>query len=149
MRSRAPVRLALVAAALFALGGVVQAKETAPEPDATIKLVSKSVAAGVGVSWGSGEIRFKGETHALDVDGLTVGSVGANSITAVGEVYHLTKLDDLDGRYTAVTGDVTLGGGSGGLFMRNQNGVEIHMSATTQGVSLTAGVSGVKVALKK
>jgi hypothetical protein len=33
--------------------------------------------------------------------------------------------------------------------MRNQNGVKVRLVATTQGVSLTAGVSGVKLAIKK
>ena len=43
----------------------------------------------------------------------------------------------------------TAGGGGSALVMRNQNGVEVHLVATTQGVSLTAGMSGVKLALKK
>jgi hypothetical protein len=33
--------------------------------------------------------------------------------------------------------------------MTNQHGVEVRMTATTQGVSLTAGVSGVKLAVKQ
>jgi hypothetical protein len=118
-------------------------------PDATLTLESKSVAAGVGFSWGEGKLQYKGHTYKLSVDGLTVGSVGASKVTATGEVYRLNKLADFDGRYAAVVGEATVGGGAGGLIMTNQNDVEIHMTSTTQGVKLTAGMSGVKLSIEK
>lgn len=48
-----------------------------------------------------------------------------------------------------MVGGATVGGGGGGLAMKNQNGVVVELVATTQGVSLTAGVSGVKLSIKK
>ena len=152
MQPRSSLRLALVLALLVALGGVARAadKTAAKEkPSATLTLTGKSVAAGVGYSWGDGTLVYKGKSYAVTVDGLTAGQVGANSITAKGSVYHLTKLEDFDGNYTAVAAGATVGGGGGGLAMQNQHGVEVRMSASTRGLSLTAGVSGVKLALKK
>jgi hypothetical protein len=64
-------------------------------------------------------------------------------------VYHLTKIEDFDGNYTAVAAGATIGGGAGVLTMQNQNNVEVTLKATTRGVSLTLGVSGVKLAVKK
>ena len=71
------------------------------------------------------------------------------SIDAVGEVYYLKKVEDLNGNYTAATAGGTIGGGAGALSMRNSNGVMVAMTATTKGVSLTLGVSGVTLAVKK
>jgi hypothetical protein len=112
-------------------------------------LQSKSVAVGVGLSWGSGKLNYKGKTYDLNVDGLTAGSVGVSEAEATGEVYHLNKVSDFDGNYTAAVAGGTVGGGGGALIMENQNGVKIELKATTRGVSLTAGVSGVKLSIKK
>ena len=149
MKTRWLHSCALVGACLLVALGTARAAEDKAKPDATIHLSSKSVAAGVGFSWGKGTLKYQGKEYELSVDGLTVGSVGVSEVTATGEVFDLKKLQDFDGNYTAVTGGGTLGGGGGGIVMENQNGVKVRMKATTQGVSLTAGVSGVKLAIKK
>jgi hypothetical protein len=149
MEVRSLLNVAVAGIALVGVLGIATADEKKAEPDGTIELESTSVAAGVGFAWGKGKLHYKGKTYDLAVDGLTVGSVGASSIKASGKVYHLNKLEDFDGNYAAVVGGATVGGGGGGLAMKNQNGVEVEVVATTQGVSLTAGVSGVKLAIKK
>jgi hypothetical protein len=121
-------------------------KET---PSATIKLSAGSVAAGVGVSWGSGTLTYHGKSHPISVTGLDVGSVGATKVSASGSVYHLKSLEDFDGNYTAVEAGATAGGGGKVTAMQNQNGVVVHLTSTTRGVSLTLGASGVKMELKK
>lgn len=148
MKGRSLLYVAVASLCLTVTPGIVGAAEKA-KPDATISLESKSVAAGVGFSWGSGKLHYGGKTYDLAVDGLTVGSVGASSIQARGDVFHLKKLADFDGTYAAIEGGATAGGGGGVLAMKNQNGVEVHLVSTTQGVSLTAGVSGVKLSIKK
>ena len=150
MTSRSVLRGVVAVACLFGmLGGAYAEEAMKAKPDATMRLQSKSVAAGVGFSWGDGTLHYKARNYKLKVDGLTVGSVGASKVEAKGDVYNLKKLSDFDGNYTAVTGEATVGGGAGGLIMKNQNGVEIRMTSTTQGANLTAGVSGVSLAVKK
>ena len=83
------------------------------------------------------------------MNGLDVGSVGASKITASGSVYHLKSLDDFDGNYTAAAAGATVGGGGGVVAMQNQNGVVVKLAATTRGVKLTLGASGVKMEVKK
>src|SRR5947208_3596291 len=96
--------LALAVVAAFAVAPLARAAdEDNGKPDATIHLESKSVAVGVGFSWGKGTLTYKGHRHAIAVDGLTVGSVGAKSVNANGKVYHLKKLSDFDGTYAAVS----------------------------------------------
>jgi hypothetical protein len=136
-----------VAAALMASAGIGYAKE-AQKPDATVEFTEGSVAAGIGFSWGSGTLHYKGKKYPISVDGLSVGAVGVSSVSAKGKVYHLKKVEDFDGNYAAVGTGATVGGGGGVATMRNQNGVVIDVVSTTQGLKLTIGAGGVKMAIK-
>jgi hypothetical protein len=118
-------------------------------PDATLKLSGGSVAAGVGVSWGSGTLTYKGKTHKIDVKGLSVGDVGITKVEASGKVYDLKKLADFDGNYTGVAAGATAAGGGSVTTMRNQNGVTVDLVSTTQGVKVTLGAGGVDMKIKK
>jgi hypothetical protein len=120
-----------------------------PVPDARLTISAKQVAAGVGFSWGTGTLTFDGKDYEVSVQGVTVGAVGVASVTAEGDVYYLKKVQDVAGNYTGAAAGTTVGGGRAGLVMRNQNGVEIRMTATTKGVSLTIGSTGVTLSLKK
>ncbi len=52
----------VVAAALVGFGGMAAADEKA---SGTVTIESKSVALGIGVSWGDGKLHYKGKTHAF------------------------------------------------------------------------------------
>jgi hypothetical protein len=106
-----------------------------------------SVSAGIGYSWGSGTLIFQGKRYPLSVSGLSIGSVGISDYTAAGNVTGLHTPQDINGVFSAVGAGATLGGGGNVAAMRNQNGVVIHLSSTTQGVSLSIGTSGVKISL--
>ena len=118
------------------------------KPAATLKLSGKSVAAGVGISWGKGTLTYKGKKHAFSVDGLSVPDVGVSTIDATGNVYHLNKLEDFDGQYTAASAGAAVAGGAGAGTMKNANGVVINLHAVTRGVKFKLGVDGVKVKLE-
>jgi len=118
-------------------------------PDGKLALHEGSVAAGVGVSWGSGTLTYGGKEYPVQVDGLSVGDVGAARVEAAGVVHNLKKLSDFDGNYTAVGADVTAGGGAGVAAMENSNGVEIELFSTTQGAKVALGPSGVKMKIKR
>jgi hypothetical protein len=133
-------------AALGLLLSVAQAEE---KPDATLKLSGGSVAAGVGYSWGSGTLTYKGKTYDIDVSGLSVGDVGASKVEASGSVYNLSKLADFDGNYTAAGAGVTVAGGASAIAMKNQNGVTVNLVSTTQGLKFTLGAGGVSMKIKK
>ena len=104
---------------------------------------------GIGYSWGSGTLTDKGKKYPFSVDGLSVGAVGGSSITASGSVYHLKKLEDFNGNYTAATAAATVGGGAGATAMQNDKGVVIQLTSTTQGIDFKLAGSGVKINLKK
>jgi hypothetical protein len=134
-------------AALAACFTLARADEKTP--DGTIKLSAGSIAAGIGVSWGSGTLSYKGKEYPIDVKGLSVGDVGATKIEASGKVYNLKSVDDFDGNYTAVGAGLTAAGGGGVAAMKNQNGVTVELVATTQGVKFALGGAGVDMKIKK
>ena len=118
------------------------------KPDATIELSEGQVAVGIGYSWGGGTLTYKGKKHKVGVEGLSVGEVGVSRATARGEVFDLKKLEDFAGNYTAAEAGATVGGGAGATIMKNQHGVTIRMTSTTQGASLKLAGSGIKLTLK-
>jgi hypothetical protein len=137
-----------IAVAILLVGlSTVRAEDKAP--DATLKLSAGSVAAGIGVSWGSGTLTYKGKDYPISVTGLSVGDVGITKIEASGKVYDLKSLDDFDGNYTAGAVGATVAGGGAVAGMRNQNGVSVNLVATTQGVKFTLGAGGVDMKIKK
>jgi hypothetical protein len=119
----------------------------AQTPDAIIELSGGSVAASIGFSWGSGTLIFQGKRYPLKVSGLALASVGATEYTGAGSVTGLKSPQDINGVYTAVAAGATLGGGGDVAAMQNQNGVVIHMTSTSEGLSLTLATEGVKIAL--
>lgn len=146
IRSRV-IGLAVVGA-LVVFAGTGRAEE-AKTPDATIEFSGGSVAAGIGFSWGSGTLTYKGKRYPITVEGLSAGAVGATTVTASGSVHNLKKLEDFDGNYSALGVGATVGGGGGVSTMRNQNGVVIDAVSTTQGVKVAIAAGGVKMAIKK
>src|SRR5271157_2195468 len=139
---------------LFALLGVGLALllasptlSSAQAPDGVIELSGGSVAAGIGYSWGSGTLIFQGQRYPLKVSGLSIGSVGIAEYTAAGSVEGLKSPQDINGVFTSVEAGAALGGGGNIAAMKNQNGVVIHLTSTTAGLSLSLAAEGVKISL--
>jgi hypothetical protein len=43
-----------------------------PKPSGKVSIESRSIAAGIGVTWGDGKLSFKGKDYPFSIDGLTV-----------------------------------------------------------------------------
>jgi len=138
------------AAASLAVLGVLAAPMTlaAAEPSATIKFHGGSVAFIAGVHWGSGDLYYHGKRIPLKVNGLSVGSIGASSFEAEGEVFHLHHLKDIEGTYGAAGASATAGAGAGEVDMQNGAGVEIRAHSVSQGLQLSLAASGVDIRIK-
>jgi hypothetical protein len=118
-------------------------------PDATLMMSEGQVAFGIGFSWGKGVLTFQGKEYPFKVSGLSVVDVGITKATSSGKVFNLKKIEDFNGNYTAGSAEGTVAGGAGVLKMKNQNGVEIELVSTTQGVNLKLALEGVKITLQK
>jgi len=131
--------------AFVCVSGLATADE---KPDGTVSIESKSVALGVGVSWGDGKLRFKGKTHTFSIKGLSVLDLGISKVSAQGKVYHLAKVEDFSGNYAAAEAGAAVGGGMGVITLKNQTGVVMELHSTQSGVKLTAAGEGLDVKLK-
>jgi hypothetical protein len=120
----------------------------ARKPSGRVTMESKSIAAGVGVSWGDGKLTFKGKEYPFSIDGLSVVDWGISRASAVGDVYNLTDVSKFAGTFVAAEAGFTLAGGAGGITMRNSEGVIINLRSTSRGASLTLGPAGLKIAMK-
>jgi hypothetical protein len=81
---------------------------------------------------------------------LSLGAnVGVSKMSAKGEVYDMKKVSQFPGTYTKLEATVALGGGMGGLQLKNENGVIMRLESRTKGLQLNIGISGVTVTMGK
>src|ERR1044071_3453964 len=93
-------KIAIPVLVIAAMTGFTQAaKHQSGRPDATLRMSTGGFALGIGVSWGSGTLTYKGKNYPIKVKGLSVGRVGATSSSAYGEVFNLKHLQDFNGHY--------------------------------------------------
>jgi len=119
-----------------------------PPVSGTVKMSSKAVAIGVGVTWGDGTLTFGGKPYAFSVDGLGVADLGVSDITTSGEVFNLKNVADFSGNYVAGEAGIAIVGGPTDTVMKNEKGVVIRVHGTQKGARLTLAAQGVKLTLK-
>ena len=137
--------------AVFFLAMAVATTAVAAEkatPSGKVAIETTSIAAGVGVTWGDGKLTFKGKTYPFSIDGLSLVDWGISKAQANGDVYNLTDPAKLGGTYVAAEAGLTLAGGMGGMVLRNQDGVILHLRSVSQGARLQLGTSGLIIKMK-
>ena len=145
MKPRIGSFMQVIAICIFSITMVGAKEVQIPIPSGTVKISSKSIAVGIGVSWGTGTLIYKGKDYLFTIKGLSVMDLGASRANAVGEVYHLTKMSDFAGRYAALEGGFSLGKGESSITMKNAKGVVINLEAATEGAQLTLAGKGLSI----
>jgi hypothetical protein len=140
-----PIRSAAIAAAAVLLASPALAQ--AP-PDGTIDLTARSVAVGVGYTWGGGTLHFHGKPYPLTVKGISVIDVGISKFSARGDVFHLNRPGDINGVYHALSAAATVAGGAGVATLENDKGVRIHVVSSREGLEFKFAPEGVSIKLK-
>lgn len=128
------------------IGSVAIAEEK--QPSGTVSIQTKAVAVGIGYSWGEGVLNFQGKEYKFKIKGLSVVDVGVSSISAKGNVYHLSRVSDFPGTFTAAEAGIALGGGVGAQAMENQYGVVMNLTSTKAGIQLKLAPEGLKIQLQ-
>lgn len=120
--------------------------QNAKQPSGKVSISETQFGFIVGGSVGGGELDFKGKKHAFKIGGLSVGAnFGISKLSAAGEVYDLTDISKFPGTYVKLDGNITLGGGVGGMVLKNENGVIMRLETTQQGIQLNLSANGVSV----
>lgn len=138
----------LLAATLLA--GSLALAADARKPSGTVEIDETQFAFILGGSAGGGVLTFQGKKYPFKIGGLTAGvNVGISKMSAAGEVYDLKSIAKFPGTYTKLDVGIALGGGVGGLQLKNENGVIMRLESRTQGLQLNAGsASGIKVTME-
>jgi len=116
--------------------------------DGTVQWTGGAIAAGIGYTWGGGTLAFAGGRHDFTISGMSIVDVGATSMSVAGDVYHLKNLSDFEGNYFALSAGGTLAGGGSAVYLQNQHGVVIKISATEVGLRFNLAAQGVNIVLK-
>ena len=136
----------LLSLACLAVFSMAMAAE--PAPSGTVMLTSKSIAVGIGVTWGDGTLTFGGKSYPFSVEGLSVVDLGISDVSTSGEVFNLKNVADLSGTYAAAEIGAAVVKGENDTIMKNDKGVVIRLHGTQKGARLTLGAEGVKIKLK-
>ncbi|HKM62758.1 MAG TPA: hypothetical protein VJY39_09740 [Acidisphaera sp.] len=143
--------IATAAVALCMAGGpaLAQGPLSPPGPvDGTLTMTARSIAAGVGYTWGDGVLYWHHHRYPFTVNGISVADVGYASVVSRGRVYNLHRLEDFNGTYGSAEGNATIVNGIGGQFLQNGNGVQIRIDQVSHGARLTGAADGVQLTLR-
>jgi hypothetical protein len=135
---------------LIAIGCVVAMALTgaafAQEPAGTVTIDEYELAYIFNGTMGGGTLSFQGNTYNFKIGGLGIGGIGASHISASGEVYNLQDVVAFPGTYVeASVGFAATNQGQGHLWLQKQNGVQLHLITSQQGLGLTAGADGILI----
>jgi hypothetical protein len=134
--------------AIFSFGA--SAADAPKKPSGTVSINETQFALIIGGSTGGGVLTYQGKQYPFKLSGMSLGAnVGVSKLSASGEVYDLSDISKFSGTFTKLESSITLGGGVGGTVLRNENGVIMRLTSTSQGLQLNLSASGVTVKLDK
>jgi hypothetical protein len=118
-------------------------------PVATLEMHQFQAAYIASASGGDGTLFYHGQSYPFHVGGLGVGGIGASTLQATGEVYGMTATSQFQGTYLQGRYGFALGNLSGGdLWLKNTNGVVLHLKAKRTGLMLSLGGDAVVISFK-
>ncbi len=128
----------------------VSAADAPKVASGTVSINETQFALIVGGSTGGGVLTYQGKQHPFKISGMSLGvNVGISKLSASGEVYDLADLSKFPGTFTKLESSITLGGGVGGTVLKNENGVIMRLTSTSEGIQLNLSASGVTVKFDK
>jgi hypothetical protein len=140
--------LALVAVLLVSVSALAQEKAEHFTKVGLVNFTVKSVAVGVGKSWGEGHFIFQDKTYPIKVKGFSVISAGVSSTNVVGDVYNLKDPGDIAGEYRVFKAGAAAGVGKARATAKNDKGVTIELMAQSKGVKIDLSVGSFTIELK-
>jgi hypothetical protein len=115
----------------------------------TIEISSTQIAFIGSAQKGSGTLEYEGMEHDFKIGGLGVGGIGIQSVNAVGVVYNMEKLSDINGTYSQARLGFAIGKGKSTIGLNNnKNDVYIELKSSNTGIALASGVDGISIKLK-
>lgn len=128
--------------------GTTNTEKNGP-PSATLEVASEEMRLIMGGTAGKGVLHFKGTDYPFSYKSASAG-VGAKMVkemSATGQVYFLSRIEDFEGQYTAVNSAAMAGASELAVSYKNDKGVLVELKGTVEGVGLSmgAGVATIKL----
>lgn len=152
MTNRSTRRALLCAIAASALALPAAAQDAKGPPSGTLKVASDQMRLIMGGTAGKGVLTFNGQDYPFTFKSASAG-LGAKAVkkmSATGNVYGLTRIEDFAGAYTSISTATVAGKAQVAASYKNDKGVLIDLRGTVEGVglSLGGGVATVELAKK-
>jgi len=123
----------------------------ASAPDGTVKITSRSVSPGIGLSWGDGVLTYKGKDYSFTFQAKGLFREVDEKVTATelsGEVFNLKRPELFNGTYHKVDAGKTDVGGGSRATMKNSNGVTVNLVSAVEGRKFNLSRDGLSVKLE-
>jgi hypothetical protein len=117
------------------------------KPAGTLVIDETQVMLLVGGDIGGGTLLLGDKSYSFKTGGVKLGGVGVHKVHLVGDVYHLKNVADFPGVYVTAEAGITVIKGVGGMWLRNDHGVVIHLKASADGLALSLGAEGLKISM--
>ena len=120
-------------------------------PVATIELESEQMRLIYGGTAGKGTLHYNGQDYAFTFKTASAG-LGAKAVTSVkatGSVFGLQRIEDFEGKYTAMTKGVIAGSAQTKASYKNEAGVRIELVGSVKGAGLSMGAGMATIKLVK
>ena len=143
--------VSLMLLGIVLLGASLAAGATAAA-DGKVKITSRMVAVGIGLSGGDGVLTYKGQDYPFTFQAKGLFRDVDAAVTAAelsGEVFNLKRAELFNGTYHKVEGDAADAGGGSRAKMKNLNGVIVNLASTIEGRKFSLGRDGLSVKLEQ
>ena len=121
-------------------------------PDGTVKITARSVAPGVGLSWGEGVLTYKDQDYPFTFEAKGLFRDVDPGITAAelsGQVFNLKGVAVFNGTYHKVEADASDVAGGSRATMKNLDGVVVNLVSAVEGRKFILGRDGLTIKLKE
>ena len=124
----------------------------AQAPDGTLKITSRKVSTGIGLSWGDGVLIYKGQDYPFTFQANGLFRDVDSAMTAAelsGQVFNLKSPSDFSGNYQKVEAANGENGTGTRASLKNQNGVMVNLESSIAGRKFNLSREGLNIELKK
>lgn len=141
------VRLATVALVAVSLSTAFTPTASAQSAKVSMNIASGGVV--IGGTGGSGTLFFQGQSYPIRIGGLSVGfTLGFKAADVTGDVFNLTKVEDIQGTYVAAGASGALIAGAAVVSMTNGKGVTLNLRMVQVGLGYSLDLGGMNIILR-
>src|SRR5215472_5757128 len=141
--------LTVLALAACASTSTSTSNQPPPPPSGTVTMHMFQGALLASGSGGGGLLNFQGRSYPFSIKGGGIGGIGASTIDATGEVYHLNNVSQFPGNYVQGRVGFAVGDASAGdLWLQNHAGAVMRLKAQRSGLMLSLGADVMVVSMK-